>query len=223
MSVKSGSITFNIYTDRDNSLALSDLKLFYTELSDNDIKELNDNILYIVQYMKLTKNVKEKYTSVLGLYLEFYNLQVDNTLGDLKAEDNKIYVLIDGDQITVTLKYKEEKEVSIIERTFNNEEFKKNHPDSKEVQERPMGITNPEEAKAAVSDIIVAGDPGAWKVISKASSESQQWMKSTKGMVTETGVLVQVTTKEKGQIAEALTFIPGARMIQNPDGTWRIK
>lgn len=223
MSVKSGSITFNIYTDRDNSLALSDLKLFYTELSDNDIKELNDNIMYIVQYMKLTKNVKEKYTSVLGLYLEFYNLQVDNTLGDLKAEDNKIYVLIDGDQITVTLKYKEEKEVSIIDRTFNNEEFKKNNPNSKEAQERPMGITNPEEAKAAVSDIVVAGDPNAWKVISKASSESQQWMKSTKGMVTENGVLVQVTTKEKGQIAEALTFIPGARMIQSPDGTWRIK
>jgi hypothetical protein len=107
MSVKSGSITFNIYTDRDNSLALSDLKLFYTELSDNDIKELNDNIIYIVQYMKLTKNVKEKYTSVLGLYLEFYNLQADNTLGDLEVEHNKIYVLIDGDQITITLKYKQ--------------------------------------------------------------------------------------------------------------------
>jgi hypothetical protein len=132
-------------------------------------------------------------------------------------------VLIDGEQITVTLKYKEEKEVSSINRTFNNEEFKKNNPNSKEVQERPMGITNPEEAKAAISDIVVAGDPNAWKVISKASSESQQWMKSTKGMVTETGVLVQVTTKEKGQIAEALTFIPGARMIQQPDGTWRIK
>ena len=29
--------------------------------------------------------------------------------------------------------------------------------------------------------------------------------------------------KYKGQIAEALTFIPGARMIQSPDGTWRIK
>ena len=69
----------------------------------------------------------------------------------------------------------------------------------------------------------MVGDPNAWKVISKASSESQQWMKSTKGMVTETGVLVQVTTKEKGQIAEALTFIPGARMVQQPDGTWRIK
>lgn len=223
MSVKSGSITFNIYTDRDNSLALSDLKLFYTELSDNDIKELNDNILYIVQYMKLTKNVKEKYTSVLGLYLEFYNLQADNTLGDLKAEDNKIYVLIDGEQITITLKYKEEKEVSIIDKTFNNDEFKKNHPDLKKESERPMGITNPEEAKAVVSDIVVAGNPDAWKVISKASSESQQWMKSTKGMITEAGVLVQVTTKEKGQIAEALTFIPGARMIQSPDGTWRIK
>ena len=63
MSVKSGSITFNIYTDRDNSLALSDLKLFYTELSDNDIKELNDNIMYIVQYMKLTKKLHQEHCS----------------------------------------------------------------------------------------------------------------------------------------------------------------
>ena len=221
MSIKSGSISFNIFLDRDNSEALSDLKLFFS-LSDNDIQELNSNIIYIIQYMKLTKNVKEKYNSNLGIHIEFYNVQVDNNLSNIEIEPNKLYIIIDGEQISATLQYKEEKEVSIIDRDFNDEEFKKNHPDLKE-QERPMGITNPEEAKAAVSDIIVVGDPNAWKVISKASSESQQWMKSTKGMVTETGVLVQVTTKEKGQIAEALTFIPGARMIQQPDGTWRIK
>lgn len=82
---------------------------------------------------------------------------------------------------------------------------------------RALNTTNLEEAKAASSDLEVYGED-LWTVICKASSKSEGWMKSTKAMPTPTGCLVQVTTKEGNQIAEALTFVPGVAIIFNEDG-----
>jgi len=82
--------------------------------------------------------------------------------------------------------------------------------------EKTLGITNINEAKEAISDIEVFGDGDAWKLICKASSVSQGWMKSTKAMdIHGAGCLVQVTTQQTNPdgsyaIAEALTFVPGA-------------
>lgn len=66
-------------------------------------------------------------------------------------------------------------------------------------------------------DIEVVGDPGAWVLIAKASSQAEGWMKSTKAMELDTGCLVQVSTQQRNHdgsyaIAEALTFVPHLKL-----------
>jgi prefoldin subunit 5 len=73
--------------------------------------------------------------------------------------------------------------------------------------------TDANGATKNVSDIQFFGDGDVFKLICKASSESEGWMKSTKAMYVGTGVVVQVTTQQRNDdgtysIAEALTFVP---------------
>lgn len=77
-------------------------------------------------------------------------------------------------------------------------------------------------ASKNVSDLRVYGNVDLFKLLCKASSEKEGWMKSTKVMeVTEgpdmdvAGCLVQVTTQQRNPdgsfaVAEALTYVPGA-------------
>ena len=74
------------------------------------------------------------------------------------------------------------------------------------------------QAKKNVSDINIFGDGDTFKLICKASSESEGWMKSTKAMEIEgLGCVIQVTTQQGANVAEALTFVSGAK-IENIDG-----
>jgi hypothetical protein len=71
---------------------------------------------------------------------------------------------------------------------------------------------------AVGTDIKVFGNPDKWKLLCKASSESEGWMKSTKVMDVPGGCLVQVTTQQRNPdgsyaIAEALTYVPDANFI----------
>lgn len=95
---------------------------------------------------------------------------------------------------------------------------------------RPLDNVSPEDAKASTSDVKVVGPADVWKVISKASSASQGWMKSMKGMQVPGGVLVQVTTQQRNPdgsfvIAEALTFVPQARLTKSGDMSvaWKLE
>lgn len=68
-------------------------------------------------------------------------------------------------------------------------------------------------ARDNVRDIQVYGDGDTFKLICKASSESEDWMKSTKAMeIKGVGCLVQVTTQQGSNVAEALTFVPNVRL-----------
>jgi len=68
-------------------------------------------------------------------------------------------------------------------------------------------------AKKNVSDLVTYGDGDTFKLICKASSKSEGWMKSTKAMeISGYGCLVQVTTQQHSQVAEALVFIPGVKI-----------
>ena len=68
-------------------------------------------------------------------------------------------------------------------------------------------------ARKNVSDLTVFGDGDMFKLISKASSADEGWMKSTKAMeIDGVGCVVQVTTQQNAQVAEALTFVPGVRI-----------
>lgn len=74
--------------------------------------------------------------------------------------------------------------------------------------------TTANQAKDNVKDIIFWGDGNTFKLISKASSNNEGWMKSTKAMEIEgVGCVVQVTTQQGENIAEAITFVPGVKTI----------
>jgi hypothetical protein len=64
------------------------------------------------------------------------------------------------------------------------------------------------DARTATPDVVVFGDGDMWKLVGKASSKSEGWMKSTKAMEAGNGVLVQVSTQQGDQVAEALAYCP---------------
>ena len=61
--------------------------------------------------------------------------------------------------------------------------------------EKTLNNTTANQAKTQVSDIQFWGDGDTFKLISKASSKREGWMKSTKAMQTNSGVVIQVTTQ----------------------------
>lgn len=68
-------------------------------------------------------------------------------------------------------------------------------------------------AKKNVSDLVVFGDGDTFKLICKASSKNEGWMKSTKAMeIPGVGCVVQVTTQQGQNVAEALSFVPGVKI-----------
>lgn len=82
--------------------------------------------------------------------------------------------------------------------------------------EKTLTNTTASQAKDNVKDIIFWGNGDTFKLISKASSVKEGWMKSTKAMqIDSLGVVVQVTTQQGDNVAEALTYVPGAKIIEH--------
>ncbi len=68
-------------------------------------------------------------------------------------------------------------------------------------------------ARQNVKDIQVVGNGDMFRLLCKASSQNEGWMKSTKAMEVPGGCVVQVTTQQRNEdgtyaIAEALSFVP---------------
>ena len=84
-------------------------------------------------------------------------------------------------------------------------------------------------AKKNVPDIVVYGNGDLFKLLSKASSQREGWMKSTKVMeIPHVGCLVQVTTQQRNTdgsyaVAEALQFVPGVVLLENAASRYLIK
>ncbi len=91
---------------------------------------------------------------------------------------------------------------------------------------KTMGNTCQNGCKKNVKDVVMYGED-LFKLLSKASSENEGWMKSTKAFDTGKGVLVQVTTQQRNPdgsyaVAEALSFVPGVKVVEqiaDSDGT----
>lgn len=71
-----------------------------------------------------------------------------------------------------------------------------------------------------VPDIKVVGNGDMFRLLCKASSRIEGWMKSSKAMEVPGGCVVQTTTQQKNQdgsysIAEALTFVPGVKLADD--------
>lgn len=85
-----------------------------------------------------------------------------------------------------------------------------------EMPVKSLHNTTSNGARKNVKDIQFWGDGDMFKLISKASSESEGWMKSTKAMqINGAGCVVQVTTQRRNpdgsySLSDAVTFVPNA-------------
>ena len=95
------------------------------------------------------------------------------------------------------------------------------------MDDKSLTVISVADAKdGKVNDIQVFGNGDLWQLLIKASSQTQGWMKSCKAMeIPGCGVCVQVTTQQKNPdgsyaVAEAVTFVPGARVdtIRDDEG-----
>jgi len=84
--------------------------------------------------------------------------------------------------------------------------------------EKTLGNTTASQAKDNVKDIIFWGNGDLFKLLGKASSKNEGWMKSTKAMcIPNVGCVVQVTTQQGEHVAEAVTFVPGVKIVETKD------
>lgn len=79
------------------------------------------------------------------------------------------------------------------------------------------------DVKVNVPDVKVVGNGDLFQLISKASSQRENWMKSTKVMqIDGLGCVIQVTTQQGGNVAEALTYVPGVKIGVDRNGNKEI-
>ena len=84
---------------------------------------------------------------------------------------------------------------------------------------KSLGNRDPDELTKNVKDVVVFGDRCLFKLLGKASSKEEGWMKSTKAMyIPGSGCVVQVTTQQGDHAAEAVTFVPGVCIEETLDG-----
>lgn len=99
---------------------------------------------------------------------------------------------------------------------FNESELKEFA--HKQMPVKSLQNTDSNGAKKNVKDIQFWGDGDTFKLISKASSEAEGWMKSTKAMGIEgVGCVVQTTTQQRNPdgsyaLTDAVTFVPNSKI-----------
>jgi hypothetical protein len=83
--------------------------------------------------------------------------------------------------------------------------------------------TTASQAKDNVSDLEIWGNGDLFKLLCKASSKKEKWMKSTKAMeIPNVGCVVQVTTQQGDNVAEAVTFVPNAKISEEKDESGKV-
>jgi hypothetical protein len=84
---------------------------------------------------------------------------------------------------------------------------------------KTLDVANTADAKTKVSDVDVKGNPDNWQLLTKASSKSQGWMKSSKAMeIPGVGCVVQMSTQQGDQVAETSCFVPGVKIVDDVNG-----
>ena len=82
-------------------------------------------------------------------------------------------------------------------------------------------------ARVNVKDIRVVGNGDMFRLLCKASSDTEGWMKSTKACEVPGGCIVQVTTQQRNPdgsyaVAEALSFVPGVKIADDENNGRRL-
>jgi hypothetical protein len=89
--------------------------------------------------------------------------------------------------------------------------------------EKTLTNTTASQAKDNVKDIIFWGNGDTFKIIRKASSVVEGWMKSSKAMEVEgVGCVVQVTTQQGQNVAEAVTFVPNVKIEETKNAEGKV-
>jgi len=84
---------------------------------------------------------------------------------------------------------------------------------------KTLDNTSVEEVRAKVPDVKVTGNGDSFRLLCKASSKEQGWMKSAKALqIDGVGCVVQVTTQQGDNVAEALVFVPGVKIADDVNG-----
>lgn len=88
------------------------------------------------------------------------------------------------------------------------------------MEEKTLHNSDVSGARKNVKDIAVVGNGDMFRLLCKASSQAQGWMKSAKGCEVPGGCIVQVTTQQRNPdgsyaVAEALTFVPGVKIADD--------
>lgn len=91
------------------------------------------------------------------------------------------------------------------------------------MNEKTLHNSDVSGARQNVPDINVVGNGDLFRLLAKASSKAEGWMKSTKAMQIPGGCVVQVTTQQRNPdgsyaVAEALTFVPSVRIVDDING-----
>lgn len=87
------------------------------------------------------------------------------------------------------------------------------------MSDKTLDNVNIADVQAKVSDVKVFGNGDAFQLLCKASSKEQGWMKSCKAMQIEAiGCIVQVTTQQGANVAEALVFVPNVVITDDVNG-----
>ena len=131
------------------------------------------------------------------------------------AKKDKKVPMLDEEQIA---------QDSLAEGKILADEIAKNKIEPK-IESKELSNVSVEDAKKKVGDNEVFGED-VWVLLAKSSSKKQGWVKSTKAMQIGTGergsvggVVVQVSTQQGDNVAEAVTFIANAKIIKRPNGT----
>lgn len=83
--------------------------------------------------------------------------------------------------------------------------------------------TDASGASVNVKDIVFWGNGDTFKLISKASSKAEGWMKSTKAMeIPGVGCVIQITTQQGEQVAEAAVFVPDTKIQEIKDAEGKV-
>lgn len=157
-----------------------------------------------------SKRLQAKFlTNSQGLVLNVMGNQTPVNVGDyIVAHD------LDTDYSKVEVVTASDYQATYIE---TDEEYIMSDKEKKVKKEKKGGKTlhnsTNSPAMQNVSDLQKYGDCDSFKLISKASSQSEDWMKSTKALeIPGVGCVVQVTTQQGTEVAEALAFVPGVRI-----------
>ena len=110
-----------------------------------------------------------------------------------------------------------------VAKKYFEENFELYSEDAKVNGSKTLHNSNASGASVNVKDIIFWGDGDTIKLISKASSKNEGWMKSTKAMqIDGIGCVVQVTTQQGDNVAEALAFVPLAKINETLDAEGKV-